>query len=289
MIGPAQEAAGSTGPSHPRTALVLCGGGLRGAVEVGFYRAIIELGLSVDLIVGTSIGAINGAFIAAGAGPAELERLWTQIRLRRFFEPNWAVLFRGAAADSLCTPRRLRRFLAEHLPITSFAELPTPLLITATDMDSGESVVLSPDKCNLIDAILASTAVPGIFPPVRIAERRLADGGIVSNLPVEVAVDHGATRVLAMECRCDDAYAEPTTGFLSHILRAFHLARRARSRGDLIPHRDRAEVVILEPGPGCERLGSDAAGVRALIQLAYETAMHGLSPLLRSGQLWEPT
>ncbi|MGQ0570638.1 MAG: patatin-like phospholipase family protein [Armatimonadota bacterium] len=280
MITPAHGPPRST--SQPRTALVLCGGGLRGAVEVGFYRAIIELGLRVDLVVGTSIGAINGAFIAAGASPAELERLWTQIRLRSFFEPNWGVLLRGAAADSLCTPRRLHRFVVKHLPIKTFEELPTPLLITATDLDNGESVVLSTGDCNLIDAILASTAVPGIFPPVRIGRRRLADGGIVSNLPVEVAVDHGATRVLAMDCRCDDAYAEPTTGFLAHILRAFHLARRARSQGDLMRRRDRVEVVILEPGRGCERLGSDAAGVRALIQLAYETALHDLTPLLHS-------
>ncbi len=260
------------------TALVLCGGGVRGAVEVGFYRALTELGLRFDFIVGTSIGAINGAFIAAGMTPAELGQLWTRARLRSFFKPSASLLWRGTYADSLFSPRGLRRFLEKHLPVRRFEDLRVPLRITATDLDRGEVVVFGPHSGDLLSAVLASCAVPGIYPPVTISGRRLADGGILSNLPLQVAIDAGATRVLAMECVCDDAYSEPAAGFVSQIFRAFHLAGVGRYQEQLARYRDVVELVILEPGPGCQPRVRGSRGVAALADLGYETAVEVLRP-----------
>src|SRR6516162_8162066 len=164
----------AVGSNSPRTALVLGGGGSRGAVGVGLYRALAELGIRIDLIVSSSIGAVNGALIAGGMHPKELEDGWRAIRTKDVVGSRWQFLRLFTGAPSAFSNRSLRNLLQRMLPVRSFSELRIPLAIVTTDLETGETIVLT--EGDLIDAILASTALPGLFPPIAWRGRRLVDG-----------------------------------------------------------------------------------------------------------------
>lgn len=157
------------------TALVLCGGAAHGAIEVGLYRALVELGIEFDFIVGTSIGAVNGALIAAGLSPAELAERWRHIRTSDVldFRRGWLRLLRNA--PDLCDGWRTEQFIRRLLPFHTFMHLPRWLAIVATDLMTGEAVVL--EWGDLVEAVLASIALPGLLPPRRYRGRWLIDGG----------------------------------------------------------------------------------------------------------------
>jgi len=267
------DASMTTQATAPVTALVLGGGGSRGAVEVGVYRALVELGVHVDLIVSSSIGAVNGALIAAGLSPGELEDCWRALRTRDVIGSRWQFLRLLTGASSVFSNQSLRKLLQERLPVRDFGELSIPLVIVGTDLETGEAVALS--EGSLVDAILASTALPGFFPPILRKEQKLVDGGLSNNMPIDLAVAHGADRVIGVACGC----AKGLTGSLSPITvlgQCFSLAINARLRCDLHLYRALAELHILEPclEPELELLDFDNAWM--LLEPAYKYALQEL-------------
>lgn len=232
-----------------KVALVLCGGGSRGAVEIGFYRALVEMGITVDFIVGSSIGALNGAFIAAGVSVNEMYELWRNVRFRDIFGLNWRSLVNLRKAESVYDNKKLRRFLERHLPAKRFEDLRLPLTILATDVETGESLRL--EHGDLIEAVLASVAIPGLLPPVHIEGRRLFDGGITNNLPLDVAMEKGATAVLGIRCqwehcRCALRPKEPARGLANILSRSFDIAESAWCRQEIEFHGGQSRMIILE-------------------------------------------
>ena len=258
---------------RPLTALVLGGGGSRGAVGVGLYRAVVELGIPIDLIVCSSIGAVNGALIAAGIGPAELQNRWNGLRTRDVAGPRWHFLRLLAGASSAFSNQSLRSLLKRQLPVRSFSELRIPLAIATTDLETGETVVLT--EGDLVDAILASTALPGLFPPIRWEGRRLVDGGLSNNVPIDLAVDRGAQCVIGMLCSCTKGLPA-NLNFVNVLGQSFSLALNARYRCDARMYQEQAKLHILEPcfGPALDLLDFDHAA--GLIQPAYEYALEHL-------------
>jgi hypothetical protein len=121
-------------------ALVLCGGASRGALEVGFYRAVQELGLRIDFVVGSSIGALNGAYITAGMPATDLEKLWLGFRRRDAITWNWKGLLQPRSHPGLYTLDPLRELLRRTLPATRFEDLRIPLSIATTDLQLGTAV-----------------------------------------------------------------------------------------------------------------------------------------------------
>ncbi len=186
-----------------RTALVLGGGGSLGAVEAGFIRRTMELGIGFDLMVGTSVGAINAAHAAFHAtdGHDCLERIWLGLARRRLFSCNPFAIAAGMVRSrmSLYSDRLIRTLVAEHLASDRFEDARVPLFITATDICSGERRVFS--SGSLTQAILASTAIPGLFPPVRMDGRLYVDGGVTSGGDISVAIEQGATTVVFIDLR----------------------------------------------------------------------------------------
>ena len=176
-----------------RTALVLGGGGSLGAVEVGFIRRMMELGVRFDMMVGTSVGALNAAHVAFHDTVSHncLEQIWLGLAGQTLYSRNplrvAAALWRSRL--SLYDNRFLRGLLSEHLAEDRIESARVPLHITATDICSGERRVFSSGK--LSDAILASTAVPGLFPPVRIDDRLYVDGGVTSGGDISDAFTPG--------------------------------------------------------------------------------------------------
>lgn len=185
---------------HP-TAFVLGGGAAFGAVQVGQLRALAEAGVRPDLVVGTSVGSINGAMLALDPdGTEQLAAIWQEITTARVFPGGWLSRLRTLQASRawLSDNRGLVGLLEEYLPTRDFARLRLPFAAVAADYVTAETVVLT--RGDLHRSLLASAAIPGIFPPVTVADRLLVDGGIVANVPVRQAVDLGARSVVVLDC-----------------------------------------------------------------------------------------
>jgi len=171
-----------------RLGLVLSGGGARGFAHIGVLKVLEREGVHFDVIAGTSMGAILGAFYANGRRADDLYQLADTTSWRDVVDLSLQTgLFKGD---------RLEAFLAEHLPAT-FEELALPLAVTTTDIETGEGVVHM--EGDLVRAVRASSSFPGAFEPIQFEGRTLADGGIVNNLPVAAATLLGATRSIASD------------------------------------------------------------------------------------------
>jgi NTE family protein len=232
-------------------AYVLGGGGQLGASEVGMLRALIERGLAPDLVVGTSVGAINGAAIASDPSAAMVQRLqdtWSDIER--------SDVFAGSIINRIATLARtkthlhgneaLRAALTEALPIALIEDLPVRFQCVAASIErAAEHWFATGD---VVDAILASAAVPGILPPVEIGGEHYIDGGIVNSIPVDRAVELGATRIFVMHVGRLDRPLEPPRWPWEVGLVAFEIARRHRYLGDLASLPEGIEIHILPTG-----------------------------------------
>ena len=217
------------------TAFVLSGGGNLGAVQVGMLRALFRAGIKPDLIVGTSVGAINGGWLA-GHGPNadldDLARVWTSMRRGDVFPTQ---LFGGllgfiGRSDHLVPASGLRKILHRELGLDRLENALIPLHVVATDLLPGIDVLLS--RGPAIDAICASSAIPGVFPSVVIDDRTLVDGGVVNNCPISHAVHLGASEVWVLPCGYACALDKPPKGALGAALQAVSLLIQQRLRID---------------------------------------------------------
>jgi NTE family protein len=208
-----------------KTAFVFAGGGSFGAVQVGMLHALKAEGLKADFVVGSSVGAINAAYFAGDPtvrGVARLEKLWLGIRRNDIFPVN----LRTAAGflwrrDFLMSASGLKRLIDTHLPYRLLEEAEIPVHVVATNLLSGEAVILSRGPAS--DAIIASSAIPAAFPPVSIGGRHLVDGAITSNTPVNVAVSLGAQRLIVLPTGFACALQDPPRGAVANALHALTL------------------------------------------------------------------
>ena len=207
-----------------KTAFVLAGGGSLGAVQVGMLHALIEAGEQPDFLVGSSVGALNAAWFAGApdlAGVEKLAEVWVGLRRADLFPMSLSRLFGILRRpDSVADPRPLRRLLEIHLAFNRIEDARLPLHIMATDQQ-GVGVRLSSGPA--VEAILASAAVPGIFPPVTIGGQDLMDGAIAANTPLRVAVTLGASRIIVLPTGYACALDGPPKGAIARILHAITL------------------------------------------------------------------
>ncbi|MEU3018096.1 patatin-like phospholipase family protein [Nocardiopsis sp. NPDC007018] len=245
--GPAPTA-GGPGP----VAFVLGGGGVRGAVEVGMVRALLEEGITPDLVVGTSIGAINGAVLALDPSMAAVERLvrtWTSPEADSVFgEAVGRQLHRIVTTRThLISPEPLRRLLVDVLgPDPVFEDLAVPLRVVAASIERAAEHWFSEGP--LIDAVLASSAVPGLLPPQRIGDEHFLDGGIVNSIPIEAAVRAGARTVYVLQVgRVEEPLSVPANPVETARV-AFEIARRHRFARDLATLPEQVRLHVLPSG-----------------------------------------
>lgn len=246
--------------------LVLCGGGSRGAIEVGFVQALWKAGIQFHGIVGSSVGALNGAFLAAGGHPDELAEIWRRLRFRDVFRFNWRIPLRGLREPAIFIPgRRLHRLLRDFRD-RSFQDLELPFAVVATDLATGDPVAL--DSGPLEPALLASFAIPGLLPPVVLAGRCLVDGSLSADLPIGEAVRRGATEVWAMRCACCASPKYRFDSLTTVIAQTFGLAvDRTRSFCETAPPHVRTHVWSAETMIHVPSL--DFSATDALIAAAY--------------------
>lgn len=208
-----------------RTALVMAGGGSLGAVEVGMLGALLDWGIRPAMVVGASAGAINASYFAADptlSGVDRLHQLWCDLRRQDVFPLTFGSLF-GLLGhrDHLVSSDGLRRLLERHLPYTRLEDAVLPVHVVASDMLSGDEVRLSSGP--VIDAVLASTAIPGVYPPVRLDNRLLVDGGVANNTPISTAMALGATRVIVLPTGFACALSQIPSGAIAQAMHALGL------------------------------------------------------------------
>lgn len=231
------------------TALILGGGGSKGAVQAGFLRAVEKLDIDVGLVMAASVGAINGAFFASGVPARYMVKEWSRVRRRDLFGLNWDLIRKRSRSPSIFSSRRLRRFLEKRLPVRTFDELATPLVIVTTDLATGEPYLW--DHGDLIEAVLASCAVPGLLPPVRGPQGRLLiDGALSDNVPVEIAFERGAGRVLGILCRTCATCRPLDLGLTAMLGQAFGIAVDCKWRSAARRYAESDDVLIVEPDIG---------------------------------------
>ena len=259
------------------TAFVLGGGGVLGAVEVGMLRALVEAGVRPDLVVGTSVGAVNGAAFAAdptGDGVARLGALWQELSGGEVF--GGSVLARARTVlrtgTSLHSPDPLRALLEQHLPGPAFADLLVPFQCVAAQIEQAREHWFH--RGALVPAVLASCAVPGLFPPVEIDGQHYLDGGLVHSIPVGRAVQLGAGTVYVLQVgRIERDLVAPTRPWQVATV-AFEVVRRHRFAADLAELPDGVTVHVLPTGDTAPGLREDlryrdTARVGARVQSAY--------------------
>ena len=236
----------------PTTAFVLGGGGVLGAGEVGMLRALLEAGVAPDLVVGTSVGALNGAFLASDPTvetTVRLAQLWRELS-------ETGGVFAGSVGERLGTALRsrthlhrrgpLRELLATHLPVDRIEDLPVPFQCVAAAVERAAEHWFTSGP--LVDAVLASAAVPGLLAPLRIGDEHYLDGGLVNSIPVSRAVELGATTIWVLQVgRVEQPLTVPTRPWEVAVV-AFEIARRHRFARDMATVPDGVRVHVLPTG-----------------------------------------
>ena len=240
-----------TSHHHPRTAFVLAGGASLGALQVGMLRALFERGITPDLLVGTSAGALNATYLASRPHTVQtvkgLAEVWRSLHRQDVFPIHPPTLIGGLAShrDHLVPDRPLKRLIARHLELERLEQASVPLHLVCFDLLRGEEVRLSQGP--VCDAVLAAASIPGVLPPVRWDERVLVDGGVVNNTPISHAVELGAQRiyVLPTEDPACRALPVPPRGALDAAVHAFTLMVDARLQNDLASYASEVELILL--------------------------------------------
>lgn len=265
------------------TVLVLGGGGGRGAAQLGILRALAERGVQPDACVGTSVGALNST-VVAGRPLAEavevLEEIWASPQTRAVFRSDLARIAynrlrrRPYLRSDQCISD-LVDYALDRIGAGSFEELERPLSIIITDLGSGEPVVIS--RGRLRDAMRASCAIPGVFPPVTLGDRTYVDGGVTENCGLSVAARLNPGRIIAVDLSAD--VASPTLRRFSEVIdRMMSAALHARVVADFDRFSSRLPITLICPRlPRRRPAFADFATLRESARQAMETLLQTMS------------
>lgn len=269
-------------------AFVFSGGGPLGALQVGAVKALLEAEVKPDIVVGTSVGALNGTFVAfdpSMQGADRLEGIWRGLQEGDLFpggrfRASWAkMLVRG---DRVFENTGIRRLIDTRLGNAHFEDAQIPLGVIATDLETGAEKVFTSGE--IMPPLLASAAMPGIFPPVEIDGRRYTDGGVANNVPIQPAIDMGARTIYVMNATATSHQRRPLNRPMDYLLHAFALARSQRltfEREYIAAQHVRLIMVPTEPLDIFVPFASVAHTPR-LIDSAYETTKRFLEGTLDS-------
>lgn len=259
-------------------AFVLSGGGSLAAVEVGMVKALARRGIRPDLIVGTSAGAVNGAWLA-GHPDADIDDLavvWSTIRRSTVFpaEPLLGLMAFAGRRPGLVPQRGLRSLVKAHLTFDRLEDAPVPLDVVAVEVLTGRDVRLSTGDA--LEAVLASAAIPGVFAPVVIDGVAYMDGGVVNNTPVSHAVALGADVVWVLSAGYASALTEPPRGALAIGLHALTLLVHQQLVIDVARFEREVELHVLPPLCPLDVSPADFSQSTDLIERSYRAAAEWL-------------
>jgi NTE family protein len=268
-----QESPVPSDSAKVKTAFVLAGGGSFGSIQVGMLRSLAAHGVTADLVVGSSVGAINAAYYAGNPtseGIEQLAAIWRSLRRNDVFPITWrTVLGFIQRRDFLFPSDGLRRLIDTHIAYRKLEDARISLHVVATDLLSGETIALS--KGLLSQAIIASTAIPAAFAPVSFEGLYLADGAITCNTPIRVAVALGARRLIVLPTGYACALEAPPRGAIACALHALTLLIARQLLHEL--HGLDSQIEYFVAPPLCPLMGSpsDFSFTNELIERAAES------------------
>jgi NTE family protein len=268
-----------------KTAFVLSGGASLGAIQVGMLEALYERRIAPDLIVGSSVGSVNGAFIASRpqtpSTARELGAIWRSLGRGQVFPLNPLTGLLGflGSRNNLVPDGNLRRLIAAHLGFDRIEQAAIPLHLIATDAIGGREVRLS--SGDALEAVMASVALPGVFPPVDWRGVQLIDGGVANNAPISHAIELGAERVYVLPTGIACDLSEPPRGALGMLLHAMSLLVMRRLLVEIELLKSSSELIVLPPPCPLTVSPMDFGRADELIGLGYAGAARHLTEIER--------
>jgi NTE family protein len=269
------------------TAFVLGGGGVLGAAEVGMLRALFEIEVTPDLVLGTSVGALNGAMVARDPTPTVIERLtelWQDASTARAISDRPLRTVRRAVSSGthLYSSDFMEKRLVDEFGETTFEDLPVRFQVCAANIERAAEHWFTSGP--LVEAIMASAAVPGLLPPARVGDEHYLDGGIVNSIPLGRAIALGADRVFVLQVGRIDRPLKPPTRPWEVARVSFEIARRHRFARELAEVPDDVEVHVLPARGTSPRDDSllahrDFSKVRNRIDASYEASRDYLTSI----------
>ena len=251
-------------------------------------RALFENDVRPDFLIGTSVGAVNAAWVAGRPEPdamVELADIWLSLRRQDVFplSPLTGARCLLGRSNHLISNQGLRSILADHLPFERLEEAAVPVHIVATELKSGRAGILASGPA--VPAVLASCAIPGVFPPVTIGRREYVDGGVANHTPVTVAIELGAAEIYVLPVGYPWLNREPTNA-LGMALNALARIVEQRLDAEVAANRDVATIHVLPALDLADVSPADFSRTRELIDWGYRSARRHLSE--RNGSAREP-
>jgi NTE family protein len=235
-----------------KVAIVLGGGGTKGLAHIGVLKVLERYGIAPDEYVGTSVGAYIGALAAGGMSAGEIEDVALSLRRGDILDYNWlGLLVHRGRARSLYRGKALHDFIRRTLPVDRFDRLPRPLYVTSVELASAREVIWGMPgyrEVPIHDCVVASCAIPGIFPPKRINQHYFVDGSLVDTLPVKVAAYNKADLILAVYLEPRDAVASgiERKGIAAILQQSQSILSRTLARHNL-RYFEREPIVLIQP------------------------------------------
>lgn len=283
-----RRAARELSASRPKEAFVFSGGGSLGAAQVGSLRALLEAGITPDLLVGCSVGALNAAFL--GIEPTldrvhELERVWKGLGREHVFGRGRAILHAVRRDDHLYEPEALRTLVRSWVPLRDLGDTTVPVHVVTTDLERGEPAWWSTG--DPVQVLTASACLPALFPPVRLGDSLHVDGGVTAPVPIQRALDLGAVRIWVLDVSGGSlgrTGARMTA--LDVLLQSFAISRSQLDRPVTGLRPDQTVVRLRRPDLGSLEM-RDFTQTPRLLAAGYAVAREALaslpSPVRRTG------
>ena len=257
------------------TALVLAGGSTRGAIQIGMLQVLAEHGFVPDRVYGSSVGAINGAGFAADPtrqGVERMAQIWLSLKREDIYRTGrlhgpWLYF---QQRDAVYANSGLRTIVDEGFRLERLEESVIPIEVVATSLTDGGERWFTYGPA--VDAILASAAMPAIFPPVEIDGEKYIDGGVVNNVPIQRAIDAGATRIVVLLCSPPVVTPTPSRRPVEGMVNALLIAIHARFVRDMAHLPDGIEVILCAGPEGTVRDFDDFSTTEHLIALGRAEA-----------------
>lgn len=254
-------------------AFVLSGGASLGSIQVGMLRALFEAGVKPDMLVGTSVGAINAAWIGgwpSSEGVAKLAEIWLGLRREDVFPIGWAAATALLGrSNHMVSNAGLRALLERNLPYERLEHATVPVHVVTSELKTGRALIMSSGPA--VDSVLASCAIPGIFPPVTIGKRELVDGGVANHTSIDAAVRLGAGKIYVLPISYPWLYETPSNA-LGMALQALARMVAQRLEAEVAANRDAAEIIVIPPLEPIAVSPADFNHTAELIEHGYESA-----------------